>query len=161
MSEEFTPVADWQQLPVRYRTARRVGALVAGLIGTVAVTMATGLFVDWRWAPVAAAAGLAWTGWRVIRAGRWVQRFRYAERAEDLLITQGLWRRQLTAIPYGRMLAVNVESGPIDRSWGLARVELVTASVASNAAIPGLPVAEAAALRDRLIAAGEAQALPL
>ncbi len=161
MSDLFTPAADWQRLPARYGTARRVGALVAGLIGTVVATVATGLFFDWAWAAAAGIAGLALTTWRVIRAGRWVRRFGYAWRDEDLLITQGLWSRQLTAIPYGRMLAVNVESGPIDRAWGLARVELVTASAQSNAAIPGLPMDEAARLRDRLIAAGEAQALPL
>lgn len=59
------------------------------------------------------------------------------------------------------MLAVNVNSGPIDRLLGLAQLELVTASIQSDATIPGLGQSEAAALRDRLIAAGEAQALPL
>ena len=70
--------------------------------------------------------------------------FGYAEREQDLLITHGLWSKRLTAIPYGRMLSVNVESGPIDRSWGLARVELVTASIQSAGHIPGLPQADAA-----------------
>lgn len=161
MSELFTPAADWQRLPSKYANARRVGALVNGGVTTVIATVAVGLLVDWLWAAGLAALGAAWTIWRVIRAGRWVRAFGYAERAEDLLITQGLWHKQLTAIPYGRMLSVNVESGPIDRAWGLAKVSLVTASVQSGASIPGLSQPDAAALRDRLIAAGESQALPL
>ncbi|MGC3994794.1 MAG: PH domain-containing protein [Propionicimonas sp.] len=161
MSDLFTPSADWRRLPSRYATVRRLGALVSNLAATIVAGVAVGLLVDWRWAAGVAVVGLGWTGWRIVRAGRWVCAFGYAERDEDLLITQGLWNKHLTAIPYGRMLSVNVESGPVDRAWGLARVELVTASVQSAGRIPGLPQDEAAALRDRLIAAGEAQALPL
>nr|WP_300151507.1 PH domain-containing protein [Propionicimonas sp.] len=161
MSDLFTPTADWQRLPVRYRTVRRLGALVWNLAVTVIAGVAVGVFFDWRWAAGIAVAGSGWTIWRVVRAGRWVRSFGYAERAEDLLITSGLWNRHLTAIPYGRMLSVNVESGPIDRAWGLAKVQLVTASPQSAGQIPGLTTADAAAMRDRLIAAGEAQALPL
>jgi membrane protein YdbS with pleckstrin-like domain len=161
MTDLFTPAADWQRLPDRYVTARRLGALAYNLVTTVIVALGVGFLVDWLWAGALAVAGLAWTGWRVVRAGRWVRTFGYAEREEDLLITHGLWNKRLTAIPYGRMLSVNVESGPIDRAWGLARVQLVTASVQSAGHIPGLAQSDAALLRDRLIAAGEAQALPL
>jgi membrane protein YdbS with pleckstrin-like domain len=161
MTDLFTPAANWQRLPDRYVTVRRLGALAYNLVTTVVVALTVGFIVDWTWAGGVAVAGLAWTAWRVIRAGRWVRTFGYAEREEDLLITHGLWNKRLTAIPYGRMLSVNVESGPIDRAWGLARVELVTASVQSAGHIPGLQQSDAAVLRDRLIAAGEAQALPL
>ena len=161
MSELFTPTANWQRLPQRCATARRVGAAVSNLMLTAVVTIALGLFFDWRWAAGLAAVGIAWTLWRVVRAGRWVRSFGFAERDEDLLITSGLWFKRLTAIPYGRMLSVNVESGPLDRAWGLASVQLVTASVQSGAQIPGLAQADAATLRDRLIAAGETQSLPL
>lgn len=161
MTDLFTPTADWQRLPSRYVTVRRLGALAYNLVATLVCALPVGFFFDWWWAAGVAVAGLAWTGWRVVRAGRWVRSFGYAEREVDLLITHGLWNKRLTAIPYGRMLSVNVDSGPIDRAWGLAKVELVTASVQSGAHIPGLPQEAAAALRDRLIAAGEAQALPL
>ncbi|MCB0911223.1 MAG: PH domain-containing protein [Propionibacteriaceae bacterium] len=161
MSDLFTPSADWQRLPSAYATVRRLGALVYNLVATAIVGLAAFFLLDWPWVVALVAAGLGWTLWRVLRAGRWVRSFGYAERAEDLLITHGLWNKQLTAIPYGRMLSVNVESGPIERAWGLAKVQLVTASVHSAGYIPGLPQADAAALRDRLIAAGEAQALPL
>ncbi len=161
MSDLFNPRADWQRLPSAYVTVRRLGALVYSGIFTAVVSAAVWLIFGWEWGSPVAAAGIAWTVWRIIRAGRWVRAFGYAERDEDLVITHGLWSKQLTAIPYGRMLSVRVESGPIDRAWGLAKVTLVTASVQSGAQLPGLPQDRAAALRDRLIAAGEAQALPL
>lgn len=161
MTELFAPAAAWQRLPQRYVAARRLGALVPNAVVTIVAALLSGFFLNWWWAGGVAAAGVFWTAWRVARAGRWVRAFGYAERDADLLITRGLWHKELTAVPYGRMLSVNVESGPLDRAWGLARVELVTASMASNGAIPGLNQPDAAALRDRLIAAGEAQALPL
>src|SRR4051794_28730906 len=130
MSDLFTPTAEWQRLALRYTTVRRLGALVYNLVATIVATVLVTL-IDWRFGVGIAVAGLGWTAWRMARAGRWVRAFGYAERAEDLLITQGLWNKRLTAIPYGRMLSVNVESGPIERAWGLAKVQLVTASVHS------------------------------
>ena len=56
------------------------------------------------------------------------------------------------------MQLVEVESGPLERAFGIATVSLKTASVETNATIPGLPPEEAARLRDRLTELGEARA---
>ncbi len=85
----------------------------------------------------------------------------YAERADDLLVRHGLLIRRLSIVPYGRMQFVDVSAGPIDRVFGLATVQLHTAAAASDARIPGLPPDEAARLRDRLTALGEARAAGL
>ncbi len=45
----------------------------------------------------------------------------------------------------------------MDRKFGLAKVQLHTASSDTDAAIPGLRPEEAARLRDRLAARGEAR----
>jgi membrane protein YdbS with pleckstrin-like domain len=82
----------------------------------------------------------------------------YAERAEDLLVRRGLLFRRLSIVPYGRMQFVDVTAGPLDRAFGLATVQLHTAAAASDARIPGLAPEEAARLRDRLTALGEARA---
>jgi len=162
MSELFTVGADWQRLPSNAASAKRLGALAINLPLAIAATVGTGLLAEWGWPMwLVAAAGVAWTIWRVVRAGRWTRSFAYLEREQDLLITAGLWNKQFSAVPYGRMLSVEVQSGPIARLWGLASVEIVTASMASNATIPAVTAETAAGLRDRLIAAGEAQALPL
>jgi hypothetical protein len=59
------------------------------------------------------------------------------------------------------MQFVDVQAGPLERRYGLATVQLHTASPATDARIPGLPHAEAARLRDRLAALGEARAAGL
>ncbi|MGI3785957.1 MAG: PH domain-containing protein, partial [Janthinobacterium lividum] len=82
----------------------------------------------------------------------------YVEREDDLYITRGVLFRSLVAVPYGRMQLVEVASGPLERSFGLATVTLKTASAETDASIPGLDPAEAARLRDRLTDLGEAQA---
>ena len=66
-----------------------------------------------------------------------------------------LW---LVVVPYGRMQYVDVQAGPLDRAFGIARVQLHTASPGTSAHIPGLAADEAARLRDRLTSLGEAQA---
>jgi uncharacterized protein len=78
----------------------------------------------------------------------------YAEREDDLLVKRGLMFRQLVVVPYGRMQFVDVNAGPLDRRFGIATVQLHTASAATDASIPGLPPEEAARLRDRLAALG-------
>ena len=55
------------------------------------------------------------------------------------------------------MQLVEVQSGPVDRMFGLASVEMVTSSTSGTITIPGLAAGEAAALRDRLISRGEQQ----
>ncbi len=102
-------------------------------------------------------AGLAlvvgvWAWWLV---GRRVRSYGYCERADDLLVTSGILFRRLVIVPYGRMQLVDVTAGPIDRAFGITTVQLHTAAATSDAAIPGLPPDEAAALRDRLAAIGE------
>ena len=59
------------------------------------------------------------------------------------------------------MQFIDVTAGPVDRWYGLATVQLHTASASSDARIPGLPSAEAGQLRDRLATLGEARAAGL
>ena len=66
--------------------------------------------------------------------------------------------RQLVVVPYGRMQFVDVAAGSLERSYGLATVELHTATPSTDARIPGLTPDEAGRLRDRLSALGQAQA---
>jgi hypothetical protein len=59
------------------------------------------------------------------------------------------------------MQFIDVTAGPVERSFGLATVRLHTAAAATDARIPGLATEEAARLRDRLAALGEADAAGL
>jgi membrane protein YdbS with pleckstrin-like domain len=90
-------------------------------------------------------------------APRQVRAIGYAEREADLLVRKGVLFRTLVVVPYGRMQFVDVQSGPLSRALGIAQVQLHTASPGTDASIPGLPPAEAARLRDRFAAFGEAR----
>ncbi len=99
-----------------------------------------------------AGAGFSWFVRRRFRA------WRYQERYEDLLVARGVMVQRLSVVPYGRMQFVEVTAGPIERLFRLSTVKLHTAAAASDARIPGLEIAEAARLRDRLTELGESMA---
>ena len=123
------------------------------LLGIVVLAI---LFPGWWWAIPGGVltALLVWLGWLIPRQ---VRSIGYAERDEDLFIRKGILFRQLHVVPYGRMQYVDVQAGPLDRWAKVAKVQLHTASAQTDAAIPGLPPAEASRLRDRLTERGEAR----
>jgi membrane protein YdbS with pleckstrin-like domain len=144
----------WRPVSPRLRTARLtvLGAVAAPVlvIGVVAA-----LAWAWAWVVVAvvvlAAAAVAWVVTRQVSAISW------AEAPEELVVRRGRLFRSMVSVPYGRLQYVDVQSGPLARRLGMATVELHTASPESGGRIPGLPTAEAEALRERLAARGESQ----
>ncbi len=155
MDDLFAPPAEpWQRLAPSYATVLRIRMLIGITLVTGAAATVAWLVLGRPWGFAVIACGLAIAGWRWFRIARFVRSWGYAERTEDLYLSHGLWFRELTVVPYGRMQAVKVESGPLARAMGLASVQLVTASLQSGATIPGLHQADAERLRDRLIAIG-------
>lgn len=129
--------------------ALMLGLPLAGLIVLGALTS--------RWVWVGAGAVLllmVWSAWIIVRQ---VTAHAWMEREEDMVVKRGRLFRTVTVVPYGRMQYVEVESGPIARAFGIARVQLHTASPGTDANIAGVPDAEAARLRDRLTSRGEAK----
>ncbi|MFD7833611.1 PH domain-containing protein [Streptomyces sp. NPDC059761] len=151
---------DWVGLPGGLLRLRRLLLVVWAVPLAAGTTVLLGLTAGPGWAAVGAIwlVALVW-GWVLL--GRNWRSWRYAERADDLLISRGvLWRAQ-TVVPYGRMQLVEVTSGPLERRFGLASVQLHTAAAATDAKIPGLVPAEAQRLRDRLTELGEARSAGL
>ena len=93
-----------------------------------------------------------------VLVGRRYRSWGYALRDDDLVLRRGVMLRRLTIVPFGRLQFVDVAQGPLDRFWNVANVQLHTAAAASDARIPLVTEDEAAALRDRLTALGEAAA---
>ncbi|HJG79042.1 MAG TPA: PH domain-containing protein [Brevibacterium senegalense] len=93
----------------------------------------------------------------IIIVFRQVRALGYREREHDLLLQRGIMFRSTTVIPYGRLQYVEVTAGPIMRALGLATVTMHTASASTDASLPGLPRAEAEALRDSIAARGGAR----
>lgn len=136
------------------------------LVAVVALVVVLAALISWALsmpsvggaATVLGLGALLWGWWWIDRNYR---AWGYTERADDLLVRRGLAFRQLVVVPYGRMQYVDVTAGPVERRFGLATVQLHTAAATTDARIPGLEPAEAARLRDRLAARGEARAAGL
>jgi uncharacterized protein len=150
--------------PVSARLATRSRIVWSGVVLAAAVLLGAAVpLMDlprWLLWPLLGGVAVALaTGW--VTAGRRVRAWGYAERDEDLYIRHGLLVRTMVAVPYGRMQFVDVTAGPLERALGLAQVEMHTATPGTRARIPGLVPQEAARLRDRLTALGQAQAAGL
>ena len=159
MNDLFTPAdVSWSPVSPKLADLRRVSAAISLGITAIVVAVALGLLLGWGYAglTVAVAAASYVVAWVLI--GRNQRSWKYAEREDELLVSHGVMFRALVVVPYGRMQFVDVTAGPLERSFGLATVELHTATPATDAKIPGLTPDEAARLRDRLSALGQAQA---
>lgn len=146
--------------PALLRLRRLLSGLLLGLPALVLCVL-----VGLREGPAAGGAtALVALGLVVLQLVAVERRFRawgYAEREDDLLVRRGVLLQRTSVVPYGRMQYVDVTAGPLDRRYGLATVTLHTAAAATDASVPGLRTEEAARLRDRLTALGEARAAGL
>lgn len=152
----------WSAVSGRLATVRRLLLVVPVMIVVVAVvlvgTVAGAVLPVPTFVPVGVVLILAVTaGWGWWLIGRQVRLLGYAERDEDLLIRRGALFRTIVVVPYGRMQYVDVSAGPLDRAFGLARVQLHTASASTDASVPGLVPTEASRLRDRLSERGQSR----
>ncbi len=151
----------WTPVSPRLVVVRRCLAL--GILGPLFLlaSIASAVLVTPGAGVVAGVLGAGFLGWLWWGIGRACRSWGYAERADDLLVRHGFLIRRLSVVPYGRMQFLDVTAGPIDRRVQIATVHLHTAAAATDARIPGLPAHEAARLRDRLAALGEARAAGL
>lgn len=145
----------WRPVSGGLATVRRLAALLffgplLALFAGLALWLTT-----WLWIPAAVVALLlVWTLWLI---NRQVTAISYAELPEELVIRKGRLFRSLVSIPYGRLQYADMGSGPLERRFGIATVTIHTAAPATGGSLPGLPLAEAEALRERLTSMGEAQ----
>jgi membrane protein YdbS with pleckstrin-like domain len=145
----------WRPVSPRLATARLL-VLSVFLVPPLLVLLGLTALV-WKgfWVGVVVVVVALAVGTWVIR--RQVPAISWAEGAEELVVRRGRMFRTLVSVPYGRLQFVDVQSGPLERRFDMATVELHTASPQSGGQIPGLPTTEAEALRERLAARGESQ----
>lgn len=73
----------------------------------------------------------------------------YALRERDIIFRAGIFWRTLTVLPFNRVQHVEIGEGPIERSFGLATLNVFTAGgESSDLSIPGLPRDTATQLKD-------------
>jgi putative membrane protein len=123
--------------------------IVPHILIAVPLTMAAFLFDVRAGVGVAAIAVLA-----VAAALRWRTHGHY-EHESAFCVTGGLLRRRLWLMPYEKLQAIDISSGPIQRPMRLATLVVDTAGAPSmhSLAMHDLDAAEADALADRLYAA--------
>jgi uncharacterized protein len=153
--------AVWVPVSPRLSLIRRLLLCPAAAVLALVCAAMVGHWVGYAWAALPLLGGFAVAGVIWVWVGRSVRSWAYAERGEDLLLRHGLLVRRLLVVPYGRMQFVDVTADPVHRLAGLATVQLHTGAATTAAVIRGLPPEEAARLRDRLAARGEARAAGL
>jgi membrane protein YdbS with pleckstrin-like domain len=125
-------------------------------IATVIVLIAGLVTERWLWPVI---------GWQLLLVLRVALLVWYPRRAygawgyrldgKVLETRRGIWFRTHQLLPLSRLQHVDLHSGPIERSFGLASLVLHTAGTQhASIGIPGLDAKEAARLRDELVVTG-------
>ena len=150
MSEE----PGWRRPDPALLLLRRVECLV--LVGLPCLVAAAVLaVVEGSLAGLAALlVALGATGVALLAVERRVAAWGWTERDDALLVRRGVLVSRLTMVPLPSVQYVDLTAGPLDRRLGIARVTLHTAAAAADASVPGLRLADAEQLRDRLAALG-------
>lgn len=147
----------WQRVSPKYAWADLTINLVLSL--AVAVVIPLVLVFGDRQAPVLVYVMLGVVVAALLvssaLAFRRVRAIGYILRQDDLLFRRGIMFERVVAVPYGRLQLVDVTRGPLLRWLGLATLKFVTASATTGVNLPGLPLEEAEALRDRLVELAE------
>ena len=86
----------------------------------------------------------------------WYLKYSYLLNDDCLAIRRGVFWRHQIAVPVSRVQHVDVNSGPLDRRYGLAKLVVNTAGTHyAQTSLPGLTVDVAHRLRDQLLASQE------
>ena len=159
---------DWHPLHPRFVRRLQLGAvirvLVIGAIGTVAYFLmqggdseAMGRFADWLLPFALAGFGLFAASiliWPVIA----VPRRGYVVREKDILYKTGVLWRSMKAVPFNRVQHTKIDSGLLDRRFGLANLSVFPAGAGGHK-IRGLGTDTAERLRVYVSERIEAEAL--
>lgn len=143
----------WTRVSPKLVWTELITTLVVGVVvtaGCVLIAVVTDGTARGVWTAVAVVVGVIAAVTAVLTPRR-VRAIGYALRDDDLVMRRGLMWQRFTAVPYGRMQLVDVNRGPLDRALGMSELKFVTAAAATNVRIPGIPAADADALRDRLV----------
>lgn len=148
------PTASWQRVSPKYIVVDLLGILISAVIFTVGSSVPW-LLTGQPWLLLLPAVLLVIHLLVAAFTPRRVRAIGFLLRDDDLVFRRGIMFLRVVAVPYGRMQLVDITRGPVARAFGLAELKLVTAAASSHITIPGLPVADADELRDRLVELAE------
>lgn len=153
------PEPQWVPAASRYLTVRfvhTISALALPILAGVAMYCAGAFFGSPEalrivGLVVVAVFGL-WGLWWILTTPRRTRALGYALESNHLMARRGIVFRSMSSMPYGRIQYVDVDSGPLERMCGVARLTVRTAGTTTGTMVLfGIPLNVAEELRADLV----------
>ena len=153
------PEPQWVPTASRYLTVRfvhTISALALPILAGVAMYCAGAFFggpeaLRIVGLVVVAVFGL-WGLWWILTTPRRTRALGYALESNHLMARRGIVFRSMSSMPYGRIQYVDVDSGPLERMCGVARLTVRTAGTTTGTMVLfGIPLNMAEELRADLV----------
>lgn len=159
VSAQAVPEPQWVPAASGYLTVRfvhTISALALPILAGVAVYCAGAFFggpeaLRIIGLVVVAVFGL-WGLWWILTTPRRTRALGYALESNHLMARRGIVFRSMSSMPYGRIQYVDVDSGPLERMCGVARLTVRTAGTTTGTMVLfGIPLNVAEELRADLV----------
>lgn len=159
VASQPVPEPQWVPAASGYLTVRfvhTISALALPILAGVAVYCAGAFFggpeaLRIVGLVVVAVFGL-WGLWWILTTPRRTRALGYALESNHLMARRGIVFRSMSSMPYGRIQYVDVDSGPLERMCGVARLTVRTAGTTTGTMVLfGIPLNVAEELRADLV----------
>ena len=156
---QAAPEPQWVPAASGYLTVRfvhTISALALPILAGVAVYCAGAFFGGPEALRVVGLAVIAvfglWGLWWILTTPRRTRALGYALESNHLMARRGIVFRSMSSMPYGRIQYVDVDSGPLERMCGVARLTVRTAGTTTGTMVLfGIPLNVAEELRADLV----------
>lgn len=153
------PEPQWVPAASGYLTVRfvhTISALAFPILAGVAVYCAGAFFGGPEALRIVGLAVVAvfglWGLWWILTTPRRTRALGYALESNHLMARRGIVFRSMSSMPYGRIQYVDVDSGPLERMCGVARLTVRTAGTTTGTMVLfGIPLNVAEELRADLV----------
>ena len=153
------PEPQWVPAASSYLTVRfihTISALALPILAGVAVYCAGAFFGGPEVLRIVGLAVIAvfglWGLWWILTTPRRTRALGYALESNHLMARRGILFRSMSSMPYGRIQYVDVDSGPLERMCGVARLTVRTAGTTTGTMVLfGIPLNVAEELRADLV----------
>lgn len=156
---QSVPEPQWVPAASLYLTVRFVhtlSALALPILAGVALYCAGAFFGGPEALRIVGLAVIAvfglWGLWWILTTPRRTRALGYALESNHLMARRGIVFRSMSSMPYGRIQYVDVDSGPLERMCGVARLTVRTAGTTTGTMVLfGIPLNVAEELRADLV----------
>lgn len=156
---QSVPEPQWVPAASGYLTVRfvhTISALALPILAGVAVYCAGAFFGGPEALRIVGLAVVAvfgvWGLWWILTTPRRTRALGYALESNHLMARRGIVFRSMSSMPYGRIQYVDVDSGPLERMCGVARLTVRTAGTTTGTMVLfGIPLNVAEELRADLV----------